>query len=166
MFLIHSSFYAGFYYCIVSVILSPSPHYQKKRGRFRVYGYQSKRNRPVNTESWPFTWHLRIIFFQMVSNIFEFLLSVWEKGCYDPEHIIMNISYTNEDYYYRNVLLIVHYLSGWSQTSTGGRQMVPATLMMSLHVPSPTHWEVLIQLEDGWDDWQEYGWPTHLMKIP
>ena len=63
----------------------------------------------------------------------------------------MNISHTNEDMfvYYRNVLLIGHYLSGWSQTSTGGRQMVPVALIMGLHVPSPTHWEVLIQLEDG-----------------
>lgn len=50
---------------------------------------------------------------------------------------------------YRSVLLIVLYLSGWSQTSTGGRQIVPVALIMSLHVPSPTHWEVLTQLEDG-----------------
>lgn len=66
--------------------LSPL-HYQKKSGRFRVYGCQSKSNLPVNTESLPFTWHLRIIFFQMVSDIFEFLLSISEKGCNDPGHI-------------------------------------------------------------------------------
>ena len=63
----------------------------------------------------------------------------------------MNISHTNKDMfvYYRDALLIGHYLSGWSQTSTGGRQMVPVALIMGLHVPSPTQWEVLIQLEDG-----------------
>ena len=63
----------------------------------------------------------------------------------------MNIFHINEDMFvrYRSVLLIVLYLSGWSQTSTGSRQIVPVALIMSLHVPSPTHWEVLTQLEDG-----------------
>ena len=33
--------------------------------------------------------------------------------------------------------------------------MVPLALMIDLHVPSPTHTEVLIQLDDGYEDWHE-----------
>ena len=124
----------------------PSPT-TKKSGLFRFYG--SKSNRTVNNESLPFTWHLKEFFpdgfkYNWISNVHLRKRVQWSRA-------LMNIFHINEDMFvrYRSVLLIVLYLSGWSQTSTGGRQIVPVALMMSLHVPSPTHWEVLTQLEDG-----------------
>ena len=146
VFLIHSFFYAGFY-CIVSVIVFPPPPTTKNSGLFRVHG--SKRNRTVNNESLPFTWHLKEFFpdgfkYNWISTVHLRKRVQWSRA-------LMNIFHINEDMFvrYRSVLLIVLYLSGWSQTSTGGRQIVPVALIMSLHVPSPTHWEVLTQLEDG-----------------
>ena len=124
----------------------PSPT-TKKSGLFRFYG--SKSNRTVNNESLPFTWHLKEFFpdgfkYNWISTVHLRKRVQWSRA-------LMNIFHINEDMFvrYRSVLLIVLYLSGWSQTSTGGRQIVPVALMMSLHVPSPTHWEVLTQLEDG-----------------
>ena len=45
--------------------------------------------------------------------------------------------------------LFSFYLSGLSQMSAAARHIVPRDLMVNLQVPSPTHTDVWIQLEDG-----------------
>ena len=48
--------------------------------------------------------------------------------------------------------------------STAGRQIVPFGLITLVQVPSPTHSEKLIQLDEGYDDWQEYPSPEQLKQ--